>query len=280
MPQESLLALGAIVTIVIGAVALLEGSTATERDRGDRLTDSARLLLEETGASAAVRTVRSLFGRRPVRQARRPIVGAPLPLDDDEVGDPYAPPLDSYAAAPPRPMSGIAAMSDVDPDEETEVWLTPPPDLPMDRPHQPNRIVVSTARQPRRPLTGALRTAPVDAPRMRDDRRRSDADRYGMSRPRLRRRRGPRVVQALTAVLFVALLIVTAAIFIRPQGSSGGVLGATSTPTAPPSIEAATPTATRATSAPTPTPTPNATPKPTPRPTAKPTAKPTPKPSP
>lgn len=277
MPQESLLALGAIVTVVIGAVAVLEGSTATERDRGDRLTDSARLLLEETGASGALRTVRSLFGRRRVRQARRPIVGAPLPLDDDELGDPYAPPLDSYAAAPPRPMSGIAAMSDVDPDEETEVWLTPPPDLPMDRPHQPNRIVVSKARQLRRPLTGALRSAPVDAPRMRDDRlRRLDADRYGMSRPRLRRRRGPRVVQALTAVLFVALLIVTAAIFIRPQGSGGGVLGATSTPRAASSLEAATPAATPATPAPSPAATPKATPKPTPKPTAKPTAKPTP----
>jgi hypothetical protein len=281
MPQESLLALGAIVTVVIGAVAMLEGSTATERDRGDRLTDSARLLLEETGAIAAMRTMRSLFGRRSVRQARRPMIGAPLPLDDDELAEPYAPSLDSYAAAAPRPMSAIAAMSDVDPDEETEVWLTPPPDVPMGRPLQPNRIVVSKAREPRRPLVGGLRNAPLEATGMREERlRRLDADRAAMPRRRMRRQRGPRVVQALTAVLFVALLIVTAAVFIRPQSSAGGVLAATSTPAATPAREIATPIASEALAEPTPAATPNATSQPrakaSPKATSRATLKPTP----
>ena len=270
MPQESLLALGAIVTVVIGAVALLEGSTATERDRGDRLTDSARLLLEETGAIAALRTVRSLFGRRPLRQARRPIVGAPPPLDDEEA-EPYAAPSDSYAAAAPRPMSGIAAMSDVDPDEETEVWLTPPADAPLGRPHQPNRIVVSTARQSRRPLTGVLRAPPIDAAAIRDERfRRLDVDGPRRLR-RSRRDRGPLVSQALTALLFVALLIVTAAIILRPDDRGGGVLAATSTPEISPTLDSATPTAIPATPARTPATTAKTTPKPTTRATAKPT---------
>ena len=71
MPQETLLALGAIVAVVIGAVAMLEGSTTSGRDEGDRLVDSVRGLLEETGALAAGRAIIRLLAHRPIRQARR-----------------------------------------------------------------------------------------------------------------------------------------------------------------------------------------------------------------
>jgi cell division septation protein DedD len=301
MPQETLLALGAIVAVVIGAVALLEGSTTSGRDEGDRLVDSVRGLLEETGALAAGRAVNRLLANRPVRQARRPR-SIPLAYPTPTTG------RDSAAnAAPEASVTGVGASAAVAhgiDDVPTEAWSPADGSIAGDRPPtQPNRIIVSGVRAPGRGVAGLLRRPASDS--ALPPRPRAGAVRPGPVSTRLRRSRslsGTRLLQALSALLLIALLVLLGVLILRPAGDSAIVLGATSAPSgffavAPTATPTGTPTASPspsptpalsaiptpsdvATPPPTAAPTPKPTPKPTAKPTARPTARPTPMPTP
>jgi hypothetical protein len=259
MPQESLLALGAIVTIVIAAVAMLEGSTTAERDDGDRLVDSVRGLLEETGALAAARAVSGLLANRPVRQARRP---------RSSPGRAAAPgraePSMSAASAIP-PVAATPGVPGVD-DVPTEVWSQAAMSDSSARPAtQPNRIIVSSVRSGGRSLRRGPVDEPIPAPRPRVTTTRR---RRSMSLPRIG------LLHILTAILFVALIVLVAILLFRPQGEAG-VLGETSSPSyATAILPTTTPSATLESGSPGPSRTPGPTPAPTPAPaaTAAPTA--------
>jgi hypothetical protein len=286
MPQESLLALGAIVTIVIAAVALLEGSTTAERDDGDRLTDSVRGLLEETGALAATRAVRGLLANRPVRQARRPR-SSPGRSTTPGRGEP------SMSASALPPVAAGPAVRGVA-DDPTEVWSQAAmSDSNAKPPTQPNRIIVSSVRSRGR----SLRRSPADAPIPAAPRPRVDTPRTTTRRPRSISLPRVRMLHVLTVVLFIALVILVAVLLLKPPGEAG-VLGATFAPrsagaatrtgTPSPTLPPLSPSASRtpaptaapaATAAPTPNPTPPPSPRPTRRPTPPPTKPPTPPPA-
>jgi hypothetical protein len=264
MPQESLLALGAIVTIVIAAVAFLEGSTAAERDDGDRLGDSIRTLFEETGALAAARAVSSLLANRPVRQARRPrsTPGRSASL---------APATSSMAATSVASLVAAPPPSGVD-DVATEVWSQAAMANSNGKPTtQPNRIIVSSVRSRGR----SLRRGPGEAPIAATARPRVDESRRATRPPRSLSLRRVGLLQVLTAILVVALVVLVAILLFRPEGDAG-VLSATSAPTY--GAGAALPTATPSPSLPSPSPSP--TPPRSPAPTATATPKPSPTPTP
>jgi hypothetical protein len=269
MPQESLLALGAIVTVVIAAVALLEGSTTAERDDGDRLVDSVRGLLEETGALAAARAVSGLLANRPVRQARRPRSSPGRSMTPGR-----AEPSTSAFAVPPVPTP--AAVRGVD-DVATEVWSQAQMSDSNAKPAtQPNRIIVSSVRSRGR----SLRRGPAEEPTPAVPRPRVDMPRRTTRRPRSVTLPRVRLLHVLSAILFVALVVLVAVLLFRPQGEAG-VLSATSSPSyATAVVPTTTSSPTLASGSTSPATSPGKTPAPTPSPTQAPAATPAPTPAP
>jgi hypothetical protein len=149
-------------------------------------------------------------------------------------------------STPAFPVAAAGAVRGVD-DVATEVWSQTEMSDPNAKPAtQPNRIIVSSVRSRGRSLRRGPVEGPVPAaPRPRVDQpRRATRPRRSLSLPHVG------LLQVLTAILFVALVVLVAILLFRPQGDAA-VLGTTSSPSN--ATGAVIPTATPSPTLPSPT---------------------------